>query len=63
MMTLTNSYREDLRTGVVWTYDAFGNNFGSKHGFTKYLKGSCMSLSGQHCPLKYFGQNAMVAKI
>ena len=31
----------DIRTSVVWTYQAFENNFGMKHRFTNYLKESC----------------------
>ena len=51
---LTNSYLEIYLTSIVWTRQTFENNFGMKHKFARYLKGSYRQSSDEHFFFKYF---------
>ena len=51
---LTHSYLEIYLTSIVWTRQTFENNFGMKHKFARYLKGSYRQSSDEHFFFKYF---------
>ena len=62
-LLLTHSCLEIYFSSVFWTYQTFGNNFGMKHEFAKYLKKSCRYSSNEQFSFKDFLNIVLVREI